>query len=186
MMAEGTCKAQGETVNWRCQRPSESGSQYCFWYSERKKTTDEIEMRRREIEAHEDVNVEGARFFGPTLEGANFKGLKLVEAKFGEGQRTNLKSTDFSGVDLWRAQFHGSEMLLDVSNAKFNNASLQDTLFENACLDGADFTNAVLRGTTFKHTSLKNCRFGDARRLDNLVFDDIAWESNHINLSCRC
>lgn len=182
-MAEETCKARGETVDWRCQRPNKSGSQYCYWHSDRDKNADEIQaMRKLGIEAGEDTRVEGALFFGQNLEGANFQRLKLVEAKFGGGTWANLKAADFSGADLWRAQFRGSDTLLDLSNAKFNNASLQDALFENACLDGADFSNAVLRGTTFKHTSLKNCLLGDARRLDNVVFDDVTWEIDKVNI----
>ena len=166
-MAEGTCKARGETVDWRCQRPNESGSQYCFWHSDREKSADEIQATRNlGIEARGDAKVEGSLFFGPNLEGANFQCLKLVEAKFGEGKWTNLKAANFSGADLWRAQFRGSDTLLDLSNAKFNNASLQDTLFENVCLNKLGTHPIFFDNTGLVYCLLKSCMLRIARSVN--------------------
>ena len=159
------------------------GSEYCFWHEPNyPKSKTDIQMKIAEIRETKDVKVEGAVIFGEELEKTDFRGLKLVEAKFGREKPTNLRDANFSNTDLWRAKFRGSPSVqIDLSNAKFNNANLLETLFENARLDRADFTNAVLKSSTFRHASMEGVLLGDAQRLDNLVFDKVMWERDKIN-----
>lgn len=180
-MSADICEARGATVAFRCERVSEPPSRYCFWHSDREKRKDEIEKQRIEVRAKGEF-VEGALVFGRDLRGTNFAGLKLVEAKFGAGKPTVLSKADFSRSDLWRAQFRGSDIPLDLSYAKFYGSNLLETLFDSVNLDGANFGNAVLRSTAFKYTSMRNVLLGDARRLDDLEFDNITWESNKANV----
>jgi hypothetical protein len=167
-------------VFFRCQRACEPGSEYCFWHSDCEKTAEEIQQKKAEADAQGEA-LQRALLYGPHLEGVDLSGGSLVEARFGAGKPTILRKANLSATDLWRARFEGSEVPLDLSHARFDNARLHETRFENVNLDGADFGHAILLGTTFRDASMKGARLGDVRRFDSVELRNVVWEVDKVN-----
>lgn len=92
------------------------------------------------------------------LDGANFRGLQLDEAKF---IRANLNMADFLGAQIEGADFRWAKLVA----ANFIEAELKMADFRGAQLDGAGFIEAQLEGADFRMAQLDEAIFFGAQFL---------------------
>ncbi len=110
---------------------------------------DSINVKTRELQQRVGVD-----FSKSNLKVSDFAGVQLKKGKF---DFSNLKHSDFSNADLIDSSFK----CCDLIGSNFNNANLTGSKFNASNLERAVFDYANLTNTKFKKSSFKRVTFKD-------------------------
>jgi uncharacterized protein YjbI with pentapeptide repeats len=114
----------------------------------------------------ESCTFKRANFSKSQLEGANFKNANLEGVIFGnQDLGFNLKYTNFCGAYLKGVVFH----FVNLENANFENACLEDAKFIHSRLPNTSFCKANLKKAVFDLCSYEEPNFQEAD-IDNATF----------------
>lgn len=108
------------------------------------------------------------------LKGVKFREVNQVLSGINLTGKINLKSADFSGLELTNATLINS----DLMKADFSSTILQNTDLSRTALQNATFRGAVLTGANFNGAQICGADFRDAVGLEKASFQGASYDAN--------